>query len=227
MADKTPIYAGLKPDGTFIYAKEFGDGDEIDSKKVSYDTIGNDYLINDNISDNIDVIESTLDGWNSAKQLPSFAVYMSGIQQLWPCGVYTKLNHDTIIRDTTSDWDGINKEYTVPTTGYYLIQSTINVNPTLLTSAAYAWISINLMIDGVMKTAGDSFMMSYNGSNILRHIDKRSVTSIEYLTAGQKINISYFRRETVIDPCATNQLLYTYTTNSTSNFFTIDMIYAS
>lgn len=197
MADQIPIKAGLRPDGTFVYSAEFSGSDGVDSLRVTYGGAPN-YLTNDTVSGNLDVIDSTFKTWNASKLLASLEVRNTLGFNLWPCETTFIMPYDLVVRDTSNGWDAGTNTYTIPTNGYYLINAIskwdTNFCPTGTRHSMYHHIQIN----DVQTVQGDRWpgynrddtTSQYEGSNLLR-----KVSSLEYLSAGDEIKIDILRKD--------------------------------
>lgn len=203
MADKKPIYAGLKADGTFVYAKELDDSvDGVDANKVSYDQTGNTHLTSNNISDNIDVIETIVDGWNSTKILPSFEAQQTNAFDLYPRSTDLDVPFNIVISDSESGWSVANNEYTIPESGIYEIECTLTLNtnnPNHLnfwfngTHRLFSYI-ISILIDNVVVKSGERTVTINRTTATDDTITSgMNVYTLENLTAGQKVSISVYR----------------------------------
>lgn len=229
MADVLPVRAGVNTStGKFVYTKEFAPNDDIDSNILSYDTIGNNYLVHDNISDNIDQADATISSWIAGKTLHSFYGVTENAQQLYPCNTYVVPAIETIARDTAGGWDAVNKWYVIPTTGYYAINTLMWFYPTNLGVSGRVHVTTHLLKNGIFVTSGEALtsldLTSGDTGESVRYIDLRTLTSIEYCEAGDTIQTPWYRLALggTTGDCSLNQNLYT----DESNTLLIDLIYA-
>jgi hypothetical protein len=240
MADQKPIYAGKKPNGTFVYAKEFGDDDQVDSSKISYDPTGNTYLTSNNISSNLDTIDATFTAWQSAKTLTTFKAYLTTAVEMSPCDTDILMPFNSVARDSDSGWNGTTHKYTVQKTGYYQIEASIKFKMHDVVNNFWAQYQTKIYVDDVYRVGGmrqAAYANQALGSNEELNDPLRPVQSLEYLTSGQTISIYAMRFETnrPASPtyaCATEDI-YTSLQEADGvsytdivNFLSIDMVYA-
>lgn len=132
MADQIPIYAVTKGNGEFIYTQEFQVSDGFNANKVSYEqTDGTVSLVENNLSDNLDIIESTINGWTEAvPEIVHFTAKSSTSFDMFPRSTYLDVPFDIIEQDSHNGWNVANQEYIIPSDGVYEISSTLTVDTT-------------------------------------------------------------------------------------------------
>lgn len=240
MADKIPVIAGVKPNGTFVYSKELSGTEKLDSAKISYDTLGNNYLIHDNLSENLDVMENTFDAWNSAKTLTTFEVFLQNPITLYPCHVDIKIPFDTVSRDSDSGWDALNTKWVAQKSGYYLIESSIKIDLSNVVGGYLSYYQNKIYINGAPRVDGHyAASMRYQASAQYSQDNSRpvrEVSSLEYLNAGDEVEIYIWREEIYRVSngytCATEPNISTYnysfgyTHDEITNFLSINMVYS-
>lgn len=244
MSDKKPIYAGTRAD-RFAYAKEFASTDGVDTNQISYDAIGNNYLIHDNISDNLDAIENTFSQWESAKTLTTFEVWWDDVSNfnMSPCDVDIQMQFDTVIRDTDSGWNYPSFKYVVQKAGYYWVESAMkwDIGATNNYNSNHMYFTNKIYVNDVLHVEGYkgcSHEYRQNTNDQSRPI--RDVSDLIYLNVGDTVSIWAERREIPRlssavgeqNLCTDNPIVrltnavYSYTNDAMVNYFTINMVYS-